>query len=232
MLAPILVDTMKPEAQTPTADIQAEVLINQAIESLSASDRLSIETLQMEVHQLSDRLLTGEEQLKAEEYIAGLRGMNHQAFVSQLDPGIGGEYDGSQITIATSTVAVGAEGIDEATARMEEVDAHELYHQEHRHDQSMDVVANNTDENVVVIAGENFEQTPLIEGLTVAQTGHTFVSHVYGEYERRLLAQVSEAGLSIEDIEKAVDEKNLTLIDDRTREPSPEDAEQQMVFAA
>lgn len=148
------------------------------------------------------------------EYVDALRTFSHDAAIAPLPDGIGGLYDGS-ITIATSTVEVGSGGVEQTVAQMQEVYDHELYHAVNNHTDAMMTWGG---EPNVVIAGQEFSTTEVIEGLTVTDTGEEFVSEDYQNYAEDLQTAVYQVGLTLNDVRRAVnDEKDFTKIDDRKR---------------
>ncbi len=151
-----------------------------------------------------------------EQYLKSLRENCHGMMVNQLPKGIGGECRAGDITIATETFLVGTDGISDAIGKIEEVAAHEKYHEEHRHTvshyETVDAEMN------VTIAGTQFEVRNLIEGLVVHDTGHDFVSAEYQEHERRLMDAVNSSGsITMDDVREAVNVTgDLRTIDDRS----------------
>ncbi|MDD5623909.1 MAG: hypothetical protein PHI23_04340 [Candidatus Peribacteraceae bacterium] len=159
-------------------------------------------------HTLADRIeerAEGVDLPGVSQYLAALRSFHHESIVTPLPEGVGGRFDGSSIEIATDTMEVGSEGVAETIARVQEVQAHELYHAVHHHTEAL--VTAGEGPSSVFIAGEGFSVTELIEGLTVAKTGDRFVSAQYREYKGRLLSCVGRAGLGLDDVEKAVNRR-------------------------
>ncbi|MEI8230207.1 MAG: hypothetical protein WCG83_03635 [Candidatus Peregrinibacteria bacterium] len=151
-----------------------------------------------------DREVPGE----VREYIAALQSSSHTFVIDALPDGIGGQWDGQEIVVASSTLEVGSHGVRHTIAHAQEVIAHEAYHAIHGHTEPMKTV----DGQGVIIAGEGFTATELIEGVTVAQTGEESVDESYKRYRSRLLSVITT-----DEVEAAISKKDLTLIDDRSR---------------
>jgi hypothetical protein len=150
-------------------------------------------------------------------YVHALREQSHSFVVDALPPGVGGQFDGSSIDVAPGVLIVDR-SIEETVDRMKEVTAHEAYHAMHNHTDAMMTYAG---EPTVVIAGEEFSTTDIIEGLTVADTGNQFVSDEYQEMEERVRRATARAGIGLDGAREAVNQaKDLTTIDDRRVSPS------------
>lgn len=190
----------------------AEELINQTVDEADSADNI--------IGELEDskEMLEASEAATVQQYIDGIRPQIEGAMVTDLDPGVGGLYDGSpQVKIAEDMLVID-QSVDATIARLEEVREHENYHAENNHLEPMDVVHDTRTDAFAVIGGQEFTETELIEGLTVMQTGNTFVSDEYRDHERTLEAAMAASGQSVEDIEEAVNHaKDITLIDDRSR---------------
>lgn len=159
-------------------------------------------------------------QAEVQEHVAALQNLTQGAVIEVLPAGVGGQYDGSQIAIGAGTVLVGAGGVAETVARMEEVSEHEAYHAKHHHEVPLTPGASAEGETVVTIGGTTFTETALIEGLTVHDTKHEYVSSDYLEYEGTLVTSVSMACITINDVREAVngEVKGLANIDDLSRQ--------------
>ncbi len=169
-----------------------------------------------------------EAQAGVQEHIAALQRLTQGSVIDVLPAGVGGQWDGSKIRIATGTVLVGAGDVSETVARMNETGQHEAYHEKHDHTASLIVGASAEGDTVATIGGTAFTQTELIEGLTVLETGHEFVSADYRGYEGTLVSAVSASDVTMDDVRKAVNlTKDLTLVDDASRSKD-EAAEYQM----
>lgn len=190
--------------------IGAEDLINQTVDQAAPGNIIS------ELERAEERLKTSEAQ-RVQMYINGIRPQIQGAIVQDLNPGIGGQYDGNpSVTIAASTLMVDS-SIEETIARAEEVRAHENYHAANNHLEPIAVVNDTRTNAFAVIGGYAFTQTELIEGLTVMQTGNTFVSDEYRAHEQALSNAMTASGQTVGDIEEAVNRaKDLSLIDDRS----------------
>lgn len=162
--------------------------------------------------------LEASEAATVQQYIDGIRPEIEGALVHTMDAGIGGYYDGgSSVHIATSTLVIDS-SVEETIARVEEVRAHENYHAEHDHLAPMILGASADGDTVVTIGGYGFTNTELIEGMTVAMTGHDFVSDQYRQYEADVRSAVAAAGINLGDVEQAIAQKDLTAVDDTSRE--------------
>ena len=157
------------------------------------------------------------EKARVDYYIAGIRPAIAEMIVTDLGNGIGGMNKGSEVFMATSTIMVGQD-IEQTVDMAAEVKKHEVYHQKNKHTDPMQVVDGTRTSVALVMGGKEFTDTKFIEGLTVSQTGHEFVSTEYVQYESDFLSAINTAELSIEEVEAAVTAKDLTLIDDRRRE--------------
>ncbi len=201
---------------TEMAYADAASAINAAVDEQTESGEVSPSALAAEI-QRKAKHLEAEEQAKVQEHIAGVRNISRDAVIETLDPGVGGLYDGS-ISIAASTMKVDEGGdVSSTVAQMEETSRHEEYHKQHDHLAPKIVGPSAGGGAVVTIGGKAFSDTALIEGLTVTRTGDQFVSDGYRQYKQDLLEATSAAGLSVGDVEAAVDEQDLSSIDDWTR---------------
>jgi hypothetical protein len=203
------VQEQSPSLGEPTEG-QATCLINAVISNANA---LSADSLTSTLEQeLRERELINK---NIEQYLKSLRENCHGMMVNQLPKGVGGECRAGNITLATNTFLIGPDGISDAIGKIEEVAAHELYHQEHQHTvtlyETVDAEMN------VTIAGTQFEVRNLIEGLTVHSTGHQFVSAEYKKHEAQLINAVNESDITMDDVEEAVNVTgDLMAIDDRS----------------
>lgn len=151
------------------------------------------------------------------EYVNVLREQSHAFVVDALPPGVGGQFDGSRIDVAPTVLTVD-KSISQTVDQIQEVTAHEAYHAMHNHTDAMMSYAGGPR---VVIAGQEFTETEIIEGLTVADTGNQFVSDGYRQHEEKLRSAAASAGIGMDAVRVAVNEKkDLTEIDDRRTAPS------------
>ncbi len=199
-------------ASSPSsAEDMSAAVINAAVEE-AGHQSVSYSSLAHSVETIASDV--GVETPEVADYISALRTFTHDVTIGALPEGVGGQFDGS-ITIATNTVEVGSSGVMQTIAQMQEVYDHELYHALHHHTDAMMTWGG---ESNVVIAGQGFSTTDVIEGLTVAETGDEFVSQDYKNHRERLLSSIARAGISLDDVRAAVNrQKDLTLIDDRRR---------------
>jgi hypothetical protein len=189
----------------------AEELINQTVDANDSSEAI-IADLRRNQEQLEQS-----ERADIDRYINGIRPAVAGMLVEDLGDGIGGVYDGSNVTMGKISLYV-HDSIAQTIERAEEVSEHEGYHQDHDHTAAMSVGSSAEGDTVVTIGGETFDETALIEGLTVSRTGDSFVSEEYVQYETTLQNAVARAGISITDVEEAVNKKkDLSLIDDADR---------------
>ncbi len=203
---------------TPSAPEMTAAVINGAVDRAEDRGNVSAQELGRTIEYAAAGLELNDQEVR--QYIAAIQRMSHDAAIGPLPDGVGGQFNGS-ITIATNTLKVpaaeaGRHGVSQTIARMEEAFEHELYHAMHHH---TDPMMTYDGSSTVVIAGEGFETTEIIEGLTVATTGEEFVSEEYKSYKARLLQCIDEADLTLGNVEKAVDRKDLGLIDDRSPKP-------------
>jgi hypothetical protein len=190
---------------------QATCLINAVI---SNTDALSADSLTSTLEEeLRERELVNG---NVEQYLKSLRENCHGMMVNQLPKGVGGECRAGDITIATETLLIGTDGISDAMGKIEEVAAHEQYHQNHRHTVRHYETMNA--EHNVTIAGTIFQIHELMEGLVVYDTGHDFVSAEYQGHERRLMNAVDASeNITMDNVREAVNVTgDLTTIDDRS----------------
>lgn len=154
-------------------------------------------------------------------YLNGMGESTQDMEMDDLGDGIGGEYDGSKKTMATDTMVVD-ESVETTVARMEETGDHEKFHADNKHLEPMETAATAESPETLVMGGQKFQtDTPVKEGWTVENTGNVFVHDIYRQYQQDLMNAASAAGIGMEQLHEAIDEKkDLTLIDDRTRETS------------
>ncbi len=185
-----------------------EEIINDAVDESQSSQQL--------IAMLDRRkeCLEGAGRQEVDAYIKGVRPQINDMLVKDLGENIGGECTSSSITMGKSSLYVFTT-TEDAIARTKEVSKHEHYHQEHHHTAPMIAGASATGDHVVTIGGRSFTDTALIEGITVDQTGDQFVSSTYVRYQQDLRSAVASAGITIGDVEDAIDDQDLRPIDDR-----------------
>ena len=188
-----------------TTTIGTQELINQTVAEADSAESIigELERQQEAAREHSETI---------QKYIDGVRPQIQGAVVEKMEPGVGGECDGSNVKLAKETLVVDT-SVDETIAFATEVREHEDYHLEHDHTAPMQKADSATGDSVVQIGGADFTDTELIEGMTVARTGETFVSGEYKRYKADLLAAVGRAGINLDDVEKAIDQKDLRQID-------------------
>jgi hypothetical protein len=167
------------------------------------------------------------------QYNAGVFREVEGTEIEELEKGVGGLYNGSKEKIALETLKV-HDDIKKTIENSKEVAAHEAYHADNKHLEAMKTVDENAIQKepgkeggwknakkdaALVMGKKEFTEEQLIEGLTVKETGDKFVSKEYQNHKAELEAGMSAAGLDINQVREAVNEKkDLTLIDDRTQE--------------
>lgn len=198
-------------AESPWADtFDAASVINAAVEESDSSAAL-LQTLDRKKEGLE-----AEERALVQRYIVGIRPKIKDVLVKDLGETVGGQWDGSEVTMGKSVLYVYA-GVERTIDNAEETWKHENYHAEHDHTAEMIAGSSAAGETVVAIGGREFTDEALIEGITVAQTGHEFVSDEYRRFENDVHVAIAAAGIHISDVEEAIDAKDLTRIDDEDR---------------
>lgn len=216
---PTIMAHMEHLSSTSSAEDISAAVINTAVERQEQGGDTSYQEFATTVEDIANQ--AGVETPQVDAYIGALRTFSHDAAIGALPEGVGGQFDGA-ITIATNTVEVGADGVDKTIARMQEVYDHELYHALNGH---TDAMMTWDGAPTVVIAGEGFDTTEVIEGLTVTETGEEFVSGGYKQHKSDLNSAIAKAGLNLDDVRNAVNEEHdFGLIDDRQRDPVDMDA--------
>lgn len=191
----------------------AEGVINSTVEE---KGHQSAESVISTVEQ-KKKLLPEQEQQKVVQYVTGMRESVRGSIVNDLEPRVAGQCDGSEIEIATTTMQVHY-SIEQTLAHAEEVGEHERYHLDNGHSEGMQAGSSANGPYVVTMGGQNFDRRGLIEGITVSATGNQFVSEEYKGFERMVESAAASAGLSMEQVENAVNvKKDLSLIDDLDR---------------
>jgi len=206
--------------KTVSAAEEAKTLINRNVEEAEKEGVNSPDRLKQKISAGMQHVF-GETRHHVDIYLNGMKSATEGMQVEDLDDGIGGLYDGSKPKMATDTLEVSST-VEGTVERMEEVSDHEHYHQDNDHLAPMKTAATKDDPNVLVLGGQKFTtDVPLVEGLTVHDTGNRFVSAEYKQMEQDLLDGASAAGIGMDTLRTAINEqKDLTLIDDRTRKNS------------
>ncbi len=202
--------------QTRSPEERARKLIDIVVQrTLENVQEVRAETLAQCFEAIVDGL-SPEVRQRVQEYVIGLQQHARGAIIAKLEPGVGGQYDGSNVTIAAA-VAAPQEGrsLEESSEELAQTGAHERYHEENGHLEPIIVTPGQGGETFVTIAGADFTRTQFIEGLTVAQTGATYVHQDYVDHKQRLVAQLDQADLTLEDAEQAVAKRDMRLINDR-----------------
>lgn len=199
---------------SPAHDLSAEDVINESVDGNSSSTKM------FEEMNRRKEALEEAEAAKVDAYIQKVRPAVAGALVKDLEHGIGGLYDGSNVTIAQDMLMIHS-SIQQTVDQLDETRRHEDYHKEHDHTAPMIPATEAPADYVVTIGGRQFDETALKEGLTVSKTGDQFVSPEYVQYQHDLHAAMQAAGISIHDVEQAVDRKDLRDIDDAYNPASP-----------
>lgn len=205
------------ETASASPEQEAAELINRTLEEEEETGVRSPEQMQQAIRERTKHV-QGETREKVNEYLDGMVDATKGTSVEELGRGIGGLYNGSERKIARDTVEVRG-GIRETVERMQEVSKHELYHATHHHLAPLATAATEEEGDDLQLGGISFTEEESIEGLTVHDTGNTFVSEGYRGHENKLVSAASAEGVSMDEVRRAInEEKDLTLIDDRTRE--------------
>lgn len=186
-----------------------ESLINEAIDEYGAEEALDVLDKNKDALEQSERA-------KVQTFIDGVRPQIKGVFVEELEEGVGGQFSSKGIAIAEETLKVHT-SIADTIAQLQETGEHEAYHEDHDHLAPMTAGDSAEGDIVVTVGGEAMTEEEAIEGLTVHQTGDVFVSDEYKGFKRKLVRGLGRAGLTIGQFEKAVDQKDLRLIDDHSR---------------
>lgn len=150
------------------------------------------------------------------KYVTAFRGVYRDMTVRKFDGNTAGLYDGSNIYIDEAVPEV-AVSVQETIDRGTEVHDHELYHKKNNHTAPMKIVKDQRRAAFLVMGGVEFKQsTQFFEGITVDRTGDRFVHGTYRAHKSQFNDAIGRAGLSLEDVEQAIDGRDLTQIDDRT----------------
>lgn len=202
------------EMGSPTID--AHALINASV--TQGGGRKEI----LERIEAGKEALEAAEQAKVTTYIVGIQKNTRGTVVTTLDPGIGAQWDGTQIEMAQASLIVD-KSIDQTLAMTKEIWEHENFHKVHKHTAPMKVVEGTREDVGVLLGGVEISQRDLIEAVTVINTGDQFVDREYTTFVDTLNGALTTAdGVTLSDVEKAVNGHDLTLIDDRTRENAEE----------
>ncbi len=205
-------------SESPSLAETGEQVINEAV--------ASEESMEAKLRKMDEdkKKLEQSERAKVDQFIGGVRPLVQGVLVKDLGPRVGGLYDGENRYIAENVLYVTG-SVNQTIAQITEIWDHEKYHEEHDHTAPMTTGSSAQGDAIVTIGEWKFTDEALIEGLTVAQTGDQFVSDGYKEFKGDLLTAVDAAGITISDVERAVDKKNLTLIDDADRETADQKEE-------
>lgn len=189
------------------AEMSVAALINTTVLEERAPEKIFLE-----LKAQRERLDAGH-RAQIDRYIAGVRPAVAGALVEPLPQNVGGQWDGDQVSLATASLLVG-ESVKETVDRLEETRAHEEYHKCYDHTASMIAGASADDSSIVQIGGKKFDDTALIEGVTVARTGEQFVSAQYRRYKADVLSALANAGIGLSTLEQAIEAKDLRPVDD------------------
>jgi len=200
------------------AEVYAATLINDAVEE-KAHAGSSMENFGGSLVESTKEAPTDVQRLVF-TYVASFQGKTHGAVVDILPEGVGGQFDGSGISIAAANLEVGSEGVSKAAERIAETTRHEAYHKFHNHTEEFVVGPGATMEAIVTIGGVRFSETALIEGVTVDETGDKFVSEKYVGFKRMIHEAIAGSRITKGELLRAVNvTKNLSEIDDSAHRP-------------
>lgn len=198
---------METPATTSSAEEQAVIAINGTIEDAASKEEL-LRNLEGE-----QKNAEGAKKERINDYIQGIRPQIEDVMVDDLEEGVGGEFDGEKKTIAKESLAVHA-SIQETIDMTTEIVEHETYHEENDHTKPMQSGSSAKGETVVTLGTEKFKDRDFIEGITVLRTGDRFVSNEYRGFRRKMERALRNSDTTIEQVEHAVKQKDLRLIDD------------------
>ncbi|MBM3231213.1 hypothetical protein FJZ28_02685 [Candidatus Peregrinibacteria bacterium] len=172
-----------------------------------------------------------EVQERVEAYIGTLTASVRTDVIKALEHGVGGQYDGTKTYMAAAVIVpVKGEKVEEQAT---EISNHEQYHKDHDHLADIKAAEDAVEDGgVAVIGGETFDDTEVVEPMTMERTGTEFVSGGYRDMHNRMGAALSRAKLGWSDLEKAIDARDLSIISDGTREKAKGVVEGQYALAA
>ncbi len=198
------------------AEQEAAVLINNAVDEQMEKGNASGDQIARAIEENTQHV-QGETRAQIDQYVTGMLDATQEGDVQELDEGIGGQVDAAQQkTIAAETLKV-HKNVQDTLARTKETGEHEQYHLDNGHTEGIAHAADKEEGVAVTVGGTDFDETAFIEGLTVERTGDEFVSDTYRTYRQDFRSAINRAGVSIEEVEAAVEKKDLGLIDDASR---------------
>lgn len=226
-------NTLSHTSQVRPPEETAAMYINGTILRETESGPINAQALATKI--LEDaKYVSDEVRRHIEKYLEGVIHVAQDAQVERLPEKTAGQFDGAKKTIAAETLRV-KDSIQKTLDHIEEVADHETYHEENEHMEEMEAVPGKEGDTVVTIGGKDFSERALVEGLTVERTGEEFVSDEYRQFRTDLTSATATAGVTLEEVETAVnEEKNLEVIDDSYREIAEraEASEQQHALVA
>jgi hypothetical protein len=137
--------------------------------------------------------------------------------VTTMDEGIGGEYRPASGDVRLNAKVLSVfpgQSLENLAEQMEEIGAHERFHETHHHNPSALRNAYAEGATIVTIGGKEFEPASLIEGMTVYATGDKYVDETYKGYAQDIAYATAVSGWSFQQIVQAVDCGDLSKIDD------------------
>jgi hypothetical protein len=210
---------MNTPTRTPSAQEEAGSIINGTIQGLKEKGKLSPQEIRekLEPYRKDARAQTAK---LIGEYVNGLETLQDetpQAKIEDLPEQVGGQFDGSKVTIAEETLNVRGD-IHRTVTAMEETARHEAYHEEHGHTKPIVGSPDKKGDTLVTINGKDFNDTQLHEGMTVHATGDETVSTEYVAMEHALEQAVAAEGMDMEQVEEAIDNRDVSVLDDEAPE--------------
>ncbi len=203
-------------AEALSLEEQAVSLINQITEEQTQTSSVSPAQLATRI-EIAAALLPENAQGLVHQHTAGLHDLHQSAVIRNLEDGVGGQFDGSEVAIATETILVDqSRGIDQTRAQMDEVDRHEAYHAEHGHLQPLKTAESAEGSTIVTIGGQALDFELLTEAVTVEETGDKFVSGGYRAFVRKLHDAVAVSSVTYAQVRDALNQRDLTAVDDET----------------
>lgn len=190
--------------------MQAEAVINGIVER-EATRNLSPEELARRIEEETTEV--GQDiQGDVVSYLDAVRRLcrsEAQTVVCPLSAGVGGQWDGSRISIASSTLQIGEGGVAETVSRMKEVSAHEALHARGHHELIQGP-------ETIRIGDMELTRTAVIEGYVGWKNEDQRVSDEYKDYRANLKrALASSREITHEKLEEALNNKHdLSAIDE------------------
>lgn len=208
-----------PESTASAEPFTATTVINRAVKEKTDGGKETSAGDIAETLEKGSELLPEEEQAKVEQYIVGIQTLERDTIIKNLDPKLGGLYNGSERFVSASILKAEDRDPMEAIEQGQEADDHEKLHETGDHTGAYTMYEDEQgNSQYLVLGGVELDLMPLQEGSVVDRTGDKFVSDQYRSFRDQYLAAVSNSGLSKATVEHALDDTHdLSAIDDRTR---------------